>query len=123
MTGYKELKTWQLGLKFVNSIYRATDNFPAEEKYGLSSQLRRGAVSIPSHIAEGSAQNTTANYLRYLYMARGSLYEIETQLEITKNLGLLTDEQKKGCLAQILRRLTTALHRQINSLEKKNQNS
>jgi len=73
-------------MALVTAVYQLTKTFPAEELYGLTSQIRRSAVSIPSNIAEGYGRNSTGDYLRFLRMACGSLYELQTQLEIAVNL-------------------------------------
>jgi four helix bundle protein len=89
---YRDLIVWQKSMQLVTNVCHGTQGFPREEVYGLVSQLRRSAVSIPSNIAEGYGRHSTADYLRFLQMAAGSLYEMQTQLEISKNLGYLSDE-------------------------------
>jgi four helix bundle protein len=86
---YRELIAWQKAMKLVTEIYQATKTFPIEERYGLSNQLRRAAVSVPSNIAEGQARFSGKDFHRFLSMSRGSLVEIETQLQIAMNLGYL----------------------------------
>ena len=99
---HHNLEAWQRALKLVKTIYSATASFPKSELYGLTSQMRRAAVSIPSNIAEGSARNTTPEFLRFLYIARGSLAELETQLLIARDLGYLKDaEAPKNELYQV----------------------
>lgn len=87
MGGYRDLKVWQLGVEISLAIYKLTDGFPSREQYGLSSQLRRAAVSVSSNIAEGHSRGATKDLIRFLGIARGSVAEIETQLIISKNLG------------------------------------
>lgn len=82
---YKELKIWQKGMSLVKDIYRATEMFPASEKYGLAAQLRRAAVSVPSNIAEGQARSGTGEFLQFLSHASGSLAELETQMLLSIN--------------------------------------
>ena len=84
---HHDIKVWQLGKQLVLHVYRVTRDLPDEETYGLQSQLRRAAVSIPSNIAEGAARGSQADFLRFLYMARGSLEELDTQMEIASDLG------------------------------------
>ena len=79
---YEELEVWQKAMELVALIYRLTKGFPREEVYGLTSQLRRAAVSVPSNIAEGQGRRSTKEFLNHLSMARGSLLEVETQTEI-----------------------------------------
>ena len=85
---HQQLDTWKEAIALVEAIYRLTARFPNEERFGLSSQMRRAAVGIPSNIAEGAARASTREYLRFLDIARSSLVEIETQLVISRRLGL-----------------------------------
>ncbi len=85
-TTHKNLDVWKLGIELVKDIYKITKDFPDDEKFGIISQIRRSAVSIPSNIAEGAARNSNKDYIRFLYIALGSLSEIETQLIIAKEL-------------------------------------
>jgi four helix bundle protein len=88
---HKDLEIWKEGIKLVTKIYKLTKDFPNEELYGLTSQMRRAAVSYPSNISEGAARDSVAEYIRYIYISLGSLSELETQIIISKNLGFLTD--------------------------------
>lgn len=81
-----------MAIKLVVEIYRLTDSFPARETYGLSDQIRRSAVSVPSNIAEGAARQTRKEFGHYLHMAQGSLSELDTQLELAKRLGFLQEK-------------------------------
>ena len=90
---HKKLRGWQLSMDIAVDIYKLTETFPAEEKYGLVSQIRRSAVSISSNIAEGAARNSKKEFINFLYISLGSLSELDTQLELAKRLGYLTDEQ------------------------------
>lgn len=87
--GHKDLIVWQKALLLVTEIYRVTQSFPNEERYGLVSQMRRAAVSIPSNIAEGHGRQSKGEFRQFLGIARGSYAELETQIEIAKNLGYL----------------------------------
>ena len=89
MLGYRELKVWQLGVEISLAVYRLTDAFPRREIYGLTSQMRRAAVSIPSNFAEGHSRGQTKDFVRFLAISRGSLAELETQLIIAEQLGYL----------------------------------
>lgn len=80
---YRDLDVWKVAMDMVDTIYDFTEAFPDKEKFGLTNQLRRAAVSVPSNIAEGSAKNSTKDFLRYLSIVRGSLAELSTQLEIS----------------------------------------
>ena len=86
---YRDLDVWNLGVELVTQIYRLTDDFPQNERYGLVSQLRRAAVSVPSNITEGQGRLTGGEFRHCLSIARGSLMEIETQLLISVNLGFV----------------------------------
>ena len=106
--GYRDLLAWQLGMELVRDIYRVTDKFPRYELFGLISQLRRAAVSVPSNLAEGYRRTTHRDFNLFIGHSRGSLAEIETQLEIACDLGYLTPAQwtalqpKTDRLAQVL---------------------
>lgn len=92
MANFKDLLVWQKSINFVTQIYRATDHFPRHEMYGLTSQIRRAAVSIPSNIAEGNSRRSIPDYLQFLKISRGSCAEVETQLIIAKNLNFISEE-------------------------------
>jgi four helix bundle protein len=92
MATHEDLDVWKLSMDLVEDIYKLTYNFPSEEKFGLISQLRRAAVSVPSNIAEGAARKSDKEYIQFLYIALGSLAEIETQLLISKRLGFCDSE-------------------------------
>ena len=101
MASYKDLIAWQKAIALVDFIYDITDTFPAKELYGLSNQLRRAAVSVPSNIAEGQTHFTKPEFKRFLRMAKGSLAEIETQLIIAGNRKYLTKEMLDSALKQV----------------------
>ena len=108
---YRELIAWQRAMHLVSEIYRATQRFPREELYGLTDQLRRAAVSVPSNIAGGQARFSTREFYRFLSHARGSLAEVETQLLIAQDLGYLDQQQSHGLLSA-----TGELGRVLNGL-------
>lgn len=89
MKTYRDLIVWQKSMTFVTDIYECTSEFPNEEKLGLTSQLRRCAVSIPSNISEGYGRNSLKEYIRFLTISISSLFELQTQIEIAKNLSYL----------------------------------
>lgn len=92
MHRFKELEIWKKSRKFCSEIYSVTNEFPSEEKFGLTNQLRRASVSIPSNIAEGSSRNSQKDFSRFLEIAIGAAYEIETQLLIASDLGFLNEK-------------------------------
>ncbi len=89
MSNHKDLDAWKLSINLVTEIYKITQNFPKEDLYGLTNQIRRCAVSIPSNIAEGSARQSDKELIQFLYIALGSLAELETQLLIAQNLSYI----------------------------------
>ena len=89
---YKDLLIWQKGIKIVLLVYQLVKSFPKEEIYALTSQLKRASVSIPSNIAEGYGRNSDKSFSHFLDISRGSLFEIETQLIIAKELGFISDD-------------------------------
>ena len=115
---FKDLKVWQKSYRLCAQVYALSRQLPLDERFELSSQLRRSAVSVPSNIAEGYNRKTTADYLRFLWIASGSLGELETQLMLSKDLGLCHE----GVVAPVIdaaaevERMLKAL---IRSLEKK----
>jgi len=90
---YRDLIVWQKAMALVTEIYKITKSFPGREDYGLTSQVRRCAVSIPSNIAEGYGRHSRNEYIRFLQIALGSPYELQTQLEIAVNLEYLKKEE------------------------------
>ena len=109
----KDLDVWKVAMDFVEDIYFLTETFPKQEVYGLTSQMKRAAISIPSNIAEGAARKGNKEFIQFLYVALGSLYEIETQLLLSKRLKftksaepqLKTVEQFKRMLSGLIRYL------------------
>lgn len=89
---YKNLQVWQEAMELTTIIYNTTKNFPREEMFGIVSQIRRSAVSIPSNIAEGYGRSTNAELIHFLYIALGSSNELDTQIEISKNLKFIDEE-------------------------------
>ena len=117
MQGHKDLQVWQKAMDLVTAIYRLTRAFPKEELYGLTSQIRRAAVSIPSNVAEGHALKQTPAYMRHLAIASGSLAELQTQLDIATRLGYLKTENL-GIFAQAdeIGRMLGGLRRSLKPL-------
>ncbi len=116
-SGYKDLIAWQKAMELVTAIYDATDTVPANEQFGLVSQLRRAAVSVPSNIAEGKAHFSNRDFVRFLRHARGSLAEIETQILIAQQRKYLNSETTTK-LTQKIDELGRILSGLINSLMK-----
>jgi len=101
IASYRDLEVWQLAIAVVKDIYCLTKKFPAEEIYGLNSQMRRAAVSIASNIAEGKARQSKSEYVQFLYIALGSTAELETQVTIAKELDYLTLLEEKKLIDQL----------------------
>lgn len=93
LKNYQDLIAWQKSMDLVEEVYRSSKDFPREEMYGLTSQIRRAAVSIPSNIAEGQGRRTTADFLRHLSIAYGSLREVETQILIARRLNYISQKR------------------------------
>ncbi|HAH60281.1 MAG: four helix bundle protein [Lentimicrobium sp.] len=101
MRDFRNLAVWQKSVEFAKEIYRITEQFPGKERYGLCSQLQRAAVSIPSSIAEGSSRRTSIDFARFLDIAIGSAFEVETQLIISNQIGYLEKETFEKLLAEL----------------------
>jgi len=93
---HKDLDVWKESMNLVKEVYKLTESFPKEEIYGLASQMRRAAVSIPSNVAEGAARNSDKEFIQFLYVSLGSLAELETQLLLSRELGFLKNEEING---------------------------
>ena len=111
---FRDLLVWQRAIQLSVAIYRLTQGFPREEIYGMTSQMRRSAVSVPSNIAEGYGRKSTADYVRFLQIAISSLYEVQTQLEIARNLGCFSRDAYERIYAQ-----SRELERMLSSLIRK----
>ena len=108
---YRDLRVWQSGMDLVVMVYEVSEKFPSKEVYGLTSQIRRAAVSVPSNIAEGHTRESTKEYLRYLSIAQASLAEVQTQIEIAFRLKYCTQAELDKILIH-----STALAKQLYSL-------
>jgi four helix bundle protein len=100
---HKKLDAWAIAVDLAHQIYKTTDGFPVKEQFGLISQARRAAVSVPSNIAEGVARRTKREFLQFLHIAKGSLSELDTQLEIARRLKYLEQKEWETLDAQLER--------------------
>jgi len=121
LKNYKELKVWQKSYELCLKIYKITAKFPNEERYGLTSQIRRSAVSIPSNIAEGYGRKTTLDYIRMLYISYGSVCELETQILLAGDLGFI-EKGELGTAKKDIAEIERMLKALIKSLENKHLN-
>lgn len=99
VTHYKELKVWHKAMELADIAYDITQSFPSDEKFGLSSQIRRSAVSVPSNIAEGHARNGTKEYVQFLAIAKGSLAELQTQIYIAERRKYVSENAVASAIA------------------------
>jgi four helix bundle protein len=113
ISSFRDLTVWQLGMQLTEQVYRLTAEFPKSETYGLSSQMRRSAVSIPSNIAEGQGRDSTKEFLHFLAIAFGSICELETQLILANRFNYLSDIDLKAVLATL-----TSTSKTTRSLQK-----
>jgi len=116
---HKKLNAWSDAVDLAQQIYRVTERFPSNEQFGLTSQIRRAAVSIPSNIAEGAARQTKKEFLNFLHIAKGSLSELDTQLEIARRLEYL-DQARWETLDERLERIDCMLSGLVRSLRSRN---
>jgi len=114
---YKDLLVWQKGMALAKLVYKLTAKFPSEERYRLTSQLRREAVSVPSNIAEGQARQSTKEFIQFLSHAEGPLAEVETQLLLSVDLGFASREQVEESLKEIdeLQKMLVTLRKKLFS--------
>lgn len=101
MRPQKKLEVWKAGMKLTSSIYGCVNRFPDSEKYGLVSQMKRASISVPSNIAEGAARQTKKEFKQFLFIARGSLSELDTQLELSYNLKLIKNDVFEGLVKEV----------------------
>ena len=122
MNSYRELTVWQLGMQIAREVYGLANSFPKNEQYGITSQVQRAAVSIPSNIAEGHARDSTKEYLRHLSIARGSLAELETLMLLCRDFGYANTDDCSQMMARLdelsrmLRGLQNSLRRKLDNL-------
>lgn len=118
MSDFKELEVWKRAVDVVTSVYHVSAAFPESEKFGLTNQIRRAAVSIPSNIAEGSARHHTKDFVHFLRIADGSTAEVETQLIVARNLGFMESDESLNHELIAIRKMLAGL---IKSLRKKDE--
>jgi len=118
MKTHKDLEVWKKSVQMVTRIYKETTNFPKEELYGLTSQIRRSAVSVPSNIAEGAGRKHTKEFAQFLHISMGSLAELETQLIIANNLDYISNQVFEN-LNALLIEIRSQLSGLIKSLQKR----
>jgi len=116
MHNLKELKIWNKAIDLTVDVYKATASFPSDERFGLISQSRRSAVSIPSNIAEGAGRNSNKEFSNFLGISNGSSYELQTQLVISNRLSLMDDNTLNNLLTQIdeLQKMNFAFQKTLN---------
>ena len=120
---YRKLIVWQKAMLLAKAVYALINQFPATEKYALSDQVRRAVVSIPSNIAEGCGRASNRDYAHFLSIARGSLYETMTQLELAQSLGYIDAIKDVEELASEISRMLTSLIKKYNPFSNSNSNS
>jgi four helix bundle protein len=114
---YKDLLVWQRGIELVEAVYEVTKGFPSSELYGLTAQIRRSAVSVPSNLAEGQARQHTGEFRQFLYVALGSLAELSTQLAIADRLGHLARDSREE-VDDLVREVRKMIHGLLSKLPK-----
>ncbi|WP_298221795.1 four helix bundle protein [Flavobacterium sp.] len=119
MSNYRNLLVWQKAMSLTTIIYQSTNQFPKEEIFGLTSQIRRASISIPSNIAEGYGRDSNKEYLRFLNFSISSLFELQTQLEIAKNITYLKETEFNN-LYEDSRELERMLVSFINKIKERN---
>jgi four helix bundle protein len=115
---HKKLNAWTDAVDLAQQIYRITERFPSNEQFGLTSQIRRAAVSIPSNVAEGAARQTKKEFLQFIHISKGSLSELDTQLELARRLEYLTQIEWES-LNELLKRVDRMLSGLIRHLRAK----
>jgi four helix bundle protein len=97
---FRDLQVWQRPMTLARTVYKVTEGFPRDELFGLKSQIRRAAVSVPSNIAEGRGRATDKSFAMFLSQARGSLYELQTQIELARDLGFAAQDRANSILTE-----------------------
>ena len=125
MHNYNNLQIWQEAMDIVEIIYRTTNHFPAEEKYGLCSQMNRAAVSIPSNIAEGAGRNTDKEFSHFISIAMGSMYELHTQIILCERIGYIDHIASVQIQDRLdnLQRMSISLKKKLDTIESNSEQS
>ena len=116
MKPHEQLETWKYAMQLVKAVYQMTAEFPAEERYGLAQQMRRAAVSIPSNLAEGAGRNGNKEFLNFVGISRGSLAELQTQMQLSVMLGFAMSDHLAFELADTTGKLLTGLHKKLSTI-------
>ncbi|MEO1254890.1 MAG: four helix bundle protein [Bacteroidota bacterium] len=114
MHKYQELEVWKRSMDLSESIYLLSDNFPSDEKFGLTSQIRRAAISVPSNIAEGAGRNSNGEFRQFIGISMGSLFELETQLLLAFRFRYLNEVDKELKSIDSLRKMLFGLQKSLN---------
>ena len=114
---YRDLQVWQLGMDLAEACYLLTKRFPKDELFGMTSQIRRAASSVPANIAEGYGRDSKGEYIQFLRVAQGSLKELETHLTLSTRVGLMSESETKNVLEEC-DHLGRMLHRLIRALQR-----
>lgn len=117
INSYQDLEVWKKAMGLVTDIYKITQTFPKEERYGLTNQLRRASVSVPANIAEGWGRGTTNGYIQFLRIARGSLLEVETLMTLSRDLGYVNAQDLQEQILQKIIEISKMMNALINSLK------
>ncbi|MDT8414193.1 MAG: four helix bundle protein [Flavobacteriaceae bacterium] len=118
INSFKDLLVWQKGIELVKEVYKVIDKMPQEESFGLSGQIKRSVISVPSNIAEGWGRNSTLSYINFLKISRGSLFELETQLIIAKELEFISSDALNK-IDKLIHELSKMLNSLIKSIKNK----
>ncbi|MEN8696935.1 MAG: four helix bundle protein [Bacteroidia bacterium] len=119
---FRKLKIWSDAIDLVVELYKETAGYPSDEKYGLISQIQRAGVSIPANIAEGSAKGTNADFVRFLYISKGSIAEVITLLTVASRLNLTSQEKADKLIDQLVM-IDNSVYRFINTLDNQSKQS
>lgn len=119
---YKDLLIWQKGMEITELVYQLVQEFPKEEMYALTSQIKRSSVSIPSNISEGYGRNTAKSYSQFIKISRGSLYELETQLILAEKLNFIQNNELLYCIMELIEQEGKMMNSFIKKIETTNFN-